>query len=51
MSAISPYRLTKLARDAPLLARGVSSQDMLASESRADGTFLEGVVDLHAPAP
>jgi hypothetical protein len=39
------YRFAQLARDASLLAGGVSSQGMLAAEPRGDGTLFEGVVD------
>ena len=40
------YCFAKLACDAALLSSGVSSQDMLPSEARADGSLFERVVDL-----
>lgn len=38
--------LAQLAGNAALLARGVAAQGVLAAEAWADGTLLEGVVDL-----
>jgi hypothetical protein len=36
----------ELTSDAALLAGGVSAEGVLATEARADGSLLEGVVDL-----